>query len=351
LTLALGFTAVPAHAQSGAETSDAKEKARSLVAKGNRAFKRADYEEAAEAFLGAFGIIEANRLTPKPDLLYNAGLAYERLDRCDRVAELYEKFLTEKPEAATPDLEYRLEKARACAPEIEISTDPGGAKVIIDGVERGISPLSLRVRSGEHRLHLALAGYASLEETIDVDPKGNRAFMRVLESAGDRARAETPAINASPEPRPSQPGAPPPIAPPSVHTPAVPPRPGTLTAPIGPEAPSSSLRPWAWVTGGTGVAALGTGVILAVLTQNAIDRRDAEIAKGTDQANDRYVRDQQNQAASLAVARDVTLGVGAASVVTSAVLFLLAAKDEAGSGALAVSPKSGGLEAGWRVAW
>jgi tetratricopeptide (TPR) repeat protein len=321
----LVFAISPLRAEAEPRSPDAKERARALVERGNQAFKHAHYEEAAEAFLEAERVIEANDLTPKPELYYNAGLAYERLDQCERTAQMYEKFLSMKPDAANPDLKYRVKKAAECAPEIEISTDPGGADVVIDGVERGKSPLRVRVRAGAHRLRLALEGHSAIEEEVTINAKDRSPIARRFDAAPSaQAERKVPLVEA--------------------------------TAPAETEQPGPWTRRMAWMSGGTGVAALGTGVVLAILSQTALNRRDEEIAKGPGNASDRVVRDEESRAESLAWGRNVAIATGAVGLITSGVLFYASgvsppSRAEGDGGQVTVVPVKGGAEAQWRFSW
>ncbi len=51
---------------------------------------------------------------------------------------------------------------------VSLSTDPSGAKVIIDGKIKGITPITLTLPSGTHELILTKLGYHSLEATLQV---------------------------------------------------------------------------------------------------------------------------------------------------------------------------------------
>ncbi len=57
---------------------------------------------------------------------------------------------------------------------VDFLIDPAGAKVFIDGNERGISPLLLSLPAGSHELKVVKPGYNALEATIDV-PAGEKS--------------------------------------------------------------------------------------------------------------------------------------------------------------------------------
>lgn len=52
---------------------------------------------------------------------------------------------------------------------LAISTNPAGARVILDGADSGISPVTLTsLPAGSHTLNVSSAGYAPQEQTVDV---------------------------------------------------------------------------------------------------------------------------------------------------------------------------------------
>src|SRR5205823_741253 len=105
-------------------------------------------------------------LGSKPELLFNAGLSFERLDACDRVAELYARYLALKPQAASADLTYRLNKARECAPEVAVKSDPPKALVTVDGDPRGVTPVKLNLKTGTHTVRLTLEEHEPFEQVV-----------------------------------------------------------------------------------------------------------------------------------------------------------------------------------------
>jgi tetratricopeptide (TPR) repeat protein len=197
---------------------------RTLVREALDAFDAGRWDEAAERYLEAYEAAQQLGLPEKPELLYNAGLSYERGGRCDRAIALFERYVERKPNQPPSDLRDRMERARACA---------------------------------------------------------------------DRMRA--------PEPEPREVNA--------VVAPAPPP-------------PSSDGPPvMAWIAGGIGVGALAAGVTLSLLSRSAVARRDGELAKTEDEIRGLVVRNAQDDAIRFAVGAYVCLGVAAAGLITSLVLF------------------------------
>jgi tetratricopeptide (TPR) repeat protein len=100
LCACLAFSTL-AHAQSGDTDAQASPKlaadqqraARSLFGAGTIAFRQLRYEDALENFLQAY------RLTNDPVLLFNVGLAYERLYRLPEAQKAFEDYLAALPNA------------------------------------------------------------------------------------------------------------------------------------------------------------------------------------------------------------------------------------------------------------
>jgi hypothetical protein len=105
------FTAAPSFAQSGdahgAADSDQQRAARSLFDAGTIAFRQLRYEDALENFLQAY------KLTSDPVLLFNIGLAYERLFRLPEAQKAFEEYLEALPNARNrPAVEDRIRAVR-----------------------------------------------------------------------------------------------------------------------------------------------------------------------------------------------------------------------------------------------
>lgn len=157
-----------------------KQQIRSTIAAADRAYRESAFEDAARLYLDAHRSLEKAGLPAKPELLYNAGLAYERLGACERVVELFHRFLKAKPSASNDELLERLEKAERCAPEVVIQTSPAGAAISVDGVARGTAPVRMPLRSGGHTLSATLDAHKPLERAFAVETGKPLALDLVL---------------------------------------------------------------------------------------------------------------------------------------------------------------------------
>jgi len=81
---------------------------------------------------------------------------------------------------------------------LAISTSPAGARVILDGTDSGISPVTLNnLPVGSHTLNVSLAGYTSQEQPVNVIADQTRVVNLVLKpmspSSGKQAAGLVPA--------------------------------------------------------------------------------------------------------------------------------------------------------------
>ena len=319
----------------------ARERATELVRDALAAFEKGEYTKAADRYLKAHQVATKHGLPSKPELLYNAGLAYDLAGRCDKAAQLLETYQRAPKESSPDDLEERLAKAKACAPVVRVETMPRSASVLVDGELRGTTPVELRLLQGERRVRFELEGYVALEETWVV-PKNGLEEMRRLEVRPDRGELEietttsTVILNG----HPVQAG--------RIHVLPVgrhairfersgcAPRAEELlieaqkATSIGP-GPCLALEteidrpisPWAWVGAGVGVAGLAGGITLSLLANGAVARRDAELAKSEDVISGRIVREEHEEAVRLSIGSYVAFGAAAAGAGVLALILLL----------------------------
>lgn len=116
----------------------------------------------------------------------------------DIVAASGTKRLPITVEAATVMSQHVEFAAAAAMPEtgrLEVTSEPSGARVTIDGVQRGTTPLSLTdVAAGEHRIALATDS-TSVQRTVNVAAGATASVMVALStpgSAGGFARLDSP---------------------------------------------------------------------------------------------------------------------------------------------------------------
>lgn len=90
--------------------------------------------------------------------------------------------------------------------EVLVETTPVGASVIIDGIERGTSPLKVALPPGAHRVNVTQAGHVAVEATPELAP-GVSTTWKFEQQPVVVARAEPPLLP------PVTPDVPPPLVP------------------------------------------------------------------------------------------------------------------------------------------
>ncbi len=169
---------------------DAAEQAARLVEEGTALFQARDFEQAAIVFQQAYN------LDPHPVLLFNIARAHQEMGdlptalrmfrdvlgldadenvvgaATGRIATL-EQMLTEQGyDPATLDASDYVPRGF-----LNITSEPPGATVLIDGTELGVTPLNRgQIDEGAHELRLLLDGYHPV--TTEVDVRGGGETIR-----------------------------------------------------------------------------------------------------------------------------------------------------------------------------
>lgn len=62
----------------------------------------------------------------------------------------------------------------ASAPELTVVTDPPGARVTVDGIGRGITPITIsQIAPGDRRVRVTLSGFTAVEQTVRIQTTGS----------------------------------------------------------------------------------------------------------------------------------------------------------------------------------
>jgi hypothetical protein len=344
---------------------DSKARARALIAKADKAYEASRYLEAAEAYLEAQALLEKEKLGSKPELYYNAGLAFERAGQCDRTVELFERFLKLRPDRASDDLYARLEKAKNCAPQVVVQSEPVGAEVTIDGAARGKTPVTIHLRSGAHTIVAAAEGYEKHERAFAVEPgkpvalslkleplvksgrisfdvatqalisidgehiaKGPYRGIRVVSAGphkvmilepGCRGLEITVDVPAGGEPM-------------AINSPALclppdgPPGEEKKTTELVTKAPvledTGPSNTGLWISGGVAVAAVVAGTVFTVLSNGAASDRDTMLEQPEDMRDGQAIRRLDNRAFTHSIGAGISFSTAAIGAAVAAVLAL-----------------------------
>jgi hypothetical protein len=264
-----------------AKTRDAARKAYSA---GEKAFGENNFSAAHDSFVKADGLI------PSPHAKYWIAKSLDKQDKTDDAIAAYEKFLGDADAARVGDEKLldartRLDELKAkLVAAVTVVTTPPGATVMVDGnLETGVTPLTLKLPPGPHKVTLNVSGYETKE--IDVVAKG-----------GDKGEQRVDLVAKA---------APPPAAPPPVmETPAPPP-------PPPPAAEKRSMVP-AYVTLGIAGAGAVVGTIFGLKALSSkSDFNDKPTTKSADDT------ERNALIADMAFGVAITLGVTGIVLLTS----------------------------------
>jgi len=294
-------------------------------------------------------------LTHDPAVLFKIGGVYQEKGDLASARTYLGRYLTEeKDEAGRARGKAALEAVLDRIPgRVVVSTDPKGAVVEIDGVKVGNAPLTKELKRGPHEVKVHLEGYEPASTIVPLTP-GEEAKAALVLRPVKAAQAKPPATPRAPAPAPAKEAAQagqPQVAQSQtaqVQTAQtqgaqVPPQsPATrpaVEAPQGPRpaAKETMVKPatrfgWHFVALGAGAALLVTG---GVMTGLASRDRDKVSSAHTEEGVVAMSKAEAESLASSADTKDkasyVLYGLGAAAVVTGAVLWVLDARSSPSS--------------------
>lgn len=262
------------------------EDARARFQLGEQAYREARYKDAIELFL------QAHKLDPHPELVFNAGQAYEKLGDVPNALRLYREYLRAAPgasdratlETKIRNLEQRLREKGV--QQASILSTPPGATVVLDGRAMGNTPWTGEIVPGRHIVVLKLDGYPDTAKEFVLANDRSMDIDVALGTQGSSPAVALPPSGVPPVKEPAQPVA------------------------------ARSVKPLTWIVLGVGAVGLGSSLAFEFARRSAeSDARGDPTQVGY---NDAYDRMQGRQT----VAR-VLLGVGAAAAITGGVLLYL----------------------------
>jgi hypothetical protein len=199
LSILFCFGVEPARAQATADKPAAE-------ADAAKAPSDARKEEAKQRFLRGLGLAKEGawdaalaeftasiETYPTRAALSNAAISLKQLKRYAEAHAAYADLLAKFSAELTPDgrasVESDMNELRALLGEIEVDSQPSGATVVIDGQQRGLTPLAtpMLVDAGTHSVRVAKDGFASFETQLTVASRQKKrvsAVLRPLDRSG-----------------------------------------------------------------------------------------------------------------------------------------------------------------------
>ncbi len=297
ISAVLASLLLPGVALAQEPTAEQRAHARELYGQGQTEFAAHHYQQALDAFQGAF------REVPNPVVLLGVASAQEQLGQREEARATLERYLILRPDA--PDrasVETRI--AALPAPTtgtVHVACTPEGASIELDGHSIGTGTAETTTAAGSHELRVTLAGHEPITRQIDVTA-GHRVDLELalvaqatpptidtaseggLESADDVFGSEgSDASSADEAAPPEEPAPTPPPADPSVGV---------------------------WVTTAIAGVALVTGTVFGFLALSKQSDFDAMPTAGA-----------ANDGETFALVADLAFAAAAAAGVTAIVLY------------------------------
>jgi hypothetical protein len=141
---------------------------------GDAALDTKHYAEALAAYDEAYGI------APTAALLYNRGRALQFLGRFPEALDAIEAFARDAPPELrdrVPGLPRLLEELRGRVGSLVVTTPVGGARVLVNDKQVGITPMAspIGIAAGHLSIEVFAEGYFPMRREVDLPGKGSRA--------------------------------------------------------------------------------------------------------------------------------------------------------------------------------
>jgi hypothetical protein len=299
-----------------------KDQAKAAFAEGRTLFESGRHAEAARAFRSAYA------LAPHWKVLYNIGQCEAAARRYGLALEAFEQYLAEGGDEI--DAERRdevlaeVERLRRMVGGIDVEA-PAGSVVLVDGEERGRTPLSGRLRLAAGVEHLVMISHG---EEVLLSRKVRIGSGEVM-SLVAKPRTENPA-SAPTQTSPSS-------ADPNPHLP-----PAEATA-------SRKLPVLFWVGAGATVVAVGLGAGFwgaAGSRADDFNGLNGQVASGEIPPDDKKLleaRDDVERYDNVSLGMWIGAGVLAAATATVLIVHLAGDGDEAPGDGATLTPAPGGF--------
>jgi tetratricopeptide (TPR) repeat protein len=264
-----------------------REQAKTLFERGVSLYRDERYREALNYFIGAQNLYANKTIT------FNIARTCERIKDVPCALRNYREYRRAAQNANDLDevaghievLESEL--SRKGVQQVTLFSEPAGAVLVVDGLEKGTTPWTGELSPGQHRAHLKHPGFTELEVHFLVQTAHAVDWSYQLQPAAIAPKRELPSSL--------------PKAASQANTP------GITPAPARHDQPSrAAIGSWTWIALGSGVATLGVAGVLEALrarSENAVHREATQLERVA--AYDR-MRDYQ-QAARISAGAGIAL--------------------------------------------
>jgi len=297
----------------------ADKRAAELKKQGDALVHASKFREALQKYDESFAI------DPNPAIHYNRGRALQGLQDFPAALDELERFVATAPpdlKSKVPNLDKTMAEIASHVATLVVRCEVAGANVTIGDKSAGTTPmLPLRTVPGDVTITVTAPGYVVFTENRTLAGGETTTVEAKLRKA-----ATEPVASNAPEPTPCdaeatpKPEAPPPVA-----------RGG---------GGGSAVKTLAWVSGGVGIAALGTGMVLFGLS--LADKSNAD-PHCQNKICDATGRQSINEAWTFADVSTVLVVVGAVALAVSLTSFIVTPKSSPVQARLLLGPGAAGI--------
>jgi len=197
--LLLAFGLVFSSPTSARAQEDTETQAVAFHQQGLELYEAGDYAGAVEQFL------HAQELVPAPSNVFNLSRCYEQLGDVPRAMELLEQYVADpslEPERRARG-QQELARLMRAGGEVEVTTEPPGAQLLVDGRPQDpavLSPATLHLAPGDHLIEAQLEGHEPVRQEVTITPAGRTRLAldlgagTAVEQPGDERRVTWTAL-------------------------------------------------------------------------------------------------------------------------------------------------------------
>ncbi len=274
-------------------------KAAELKKQGDDLVHASKFKEALEKYDASFAIV------PNPAIQYNRGNALKNLQDWPGALDAFEKFVSTAPpdlKAKVPNLDKTMAEVKEHVATLVVKCDVPGATILVGEKSIGVMQ-PFRTTPGDMTITASAQGYITAKQDVTLMP-------------GETATIEVPLKKAASEPVVTNTKEPTPFDNPPPQQPDV-----NKDKPA-PSHGGSGWKTLAWVSGGIGIASLGTG--LAFFGMSLSDKSSADSNHCVNKVCDATGRQQINEAWTFADVSTVLVVSGAVLLALSVTSFIIA---------------------------
>jgi len=164
VSLAFGATAE-------AKTNGVEREAQRRFVRANKQYNEGHYEEALRLYQAAYDLVA------DPAILYNLGLAREKMFDYEGCATAFQQYIDNTRDDATANVDAADKRRRQCEERtlipVRVSSWPPGAAVHVDDGDSkamlGRAPATLELKPGHYEIIVEMPGYATDKRVMDVE--------------------------------------------------------------------------------------------------------------------------------------------------------------------------------------